>query len=360
MTKVPSFHTSARVKKARRKSSRIGVKRFNKCTAFQRLSDDPPNQLRWYRNKGAPGDVLTLVKQNNTEFSNACKGIVEQTYGLKTVPNDVLLVDARDRKYKVLSVRHQSNGTVGRWQHIQPTHDWDFLVLVVLNVDGLVTYCLSHQHFEELCEMGVITPQGEPPNQGYWFKIASFKKRGMCFQDYVNCTRHVSVGQFINYEAFQRLSDDPLNQLRWYRDKGASQDVLTLVKQSNTSFSTACKGIVEQTYGLKTMSNGVLLVDAKDRKYKVLSVRHRTNGTVGRWQHIQSTHDWDFLVLVKLTINELVVHRMSRRRFDKLRVEGVITPQGKPPNQGYWFDEASFEKHGLRFQKCVKKMRLQY
>ena len=84
------------------------------------------------------------------------------------------------------SARYHANGSDWKWQHIELSHAWDFLLLTGLDIDCVRFYVAPRETVYQLIELRVITGQGKKdnPQQGYWFSRSDFKKNNLVFTDY--------------------------------------------------------------------------------------------------------------------------------------------------------------------------------
>jgi len=65
------------------------------------------------------------------------------------------------------------------WQHIEPNHPWQFLLLCGIGYKDVHWFYLSRANFTRFCEEGLINKQGDKDGnsyQGWWFTYQSMKE----------------------------------------------------------------------------------------------------------------------------------------------------------------------------------------
>lgn len=188
------------------KAHRISHKKFGQYKSFRALSTQPNTQLKYYEGQGAPQNVLTLVKQSPNKISTVCKDIAREDYHLEEPPSEVKCdhVDLDGNTYRQVSTKYTSTGRFGSWEHIQPSREWDYLLLVELRLRALYYYRMSRGNFNKLRRIGIIKKiksrqQESAQTDGrYALSKSSFNGRPEEFLDFVeemddtNVSRRVS------------------------------------------------------------------------------------------------------------------------------------------------------------------------
>lgn len=140
------------------KAHRISGKDLCKFKSFRALSKKPKTQLKVYKQHGAHKDTLTLVRQSSNTFSAKCKDFARVCFPLMEPPSGMQCdhVDTEGNTYRQVTARWTSAGKHGSWEHLQPSRQWDYLLLVYLDFKGVSYYRLSRNKFNELCQIGII------------------------------------------------------------------------------------------------------------------------------------------------------------------------------------------------------------
>ena len=60
-----------------------------------------------------------------------------------------------------------------RWQHIEPEHPWNGLLLVGLALDCVKVWGMTRAGFQACVEAGLATRQGNGTGQGYWMQCTA-------------------------------------------------------------------------------------------------------------------------------------------------------------------------------------------
>ena len=149
-------------------------------------------QLEFYKENNASEIIQQFVDMPGKTFGEKC---------MEPIAKDHFHLDSRtdsghdhkkiEKKIEQKSARYHANGDDFKWQHIEMTHDFDFLLLTGLDFNEILNFIGSRKIVEELIEQGIITGQGKKnddgvavPQQGYWFSRSQFANKNMIFEDY--------------------------------------------------------------------------------------------------------------------------------------------------------------------------------
>ena len=105
-------------------------------------------------------------------FINYKKPNTPEEYYLRNKATDVVKKSTEhdhvmeDFKIEQKSARYAIDGTFN-FQHIVPSHDWDFLLLSLLDFDGIRFFIASKKEVKSMIERKVIVRQG---GQGWTYK----------------------------------------------------------------------------------------------------------------------------------------------------------------------------------------------
>ena len=185
------------------KAHRISHKKFGQHKSFRALSTQPNTQLKYYKSQGAPQNVLTLVKQSPNKISAVCKELARDTFHLEEPPTEVKCdhVDMDGNTYRQVTTKYTSTGRYGSWEHIQPSRQWDYLLLVELTFRALYYYRMSRDNFNKLRRIGIIKKiksrqQESAHTDGrYALSKLSFNGRPEEFLDFVEPMNSTNVTQ---------------------------------------------------------------------------------------------------------------------------------------------------------------------
>ena len=147
----------------------FGINNIKKTKSFQSIKKRM-NQEELYRSKGACGDILKLVKLSNKAFGEKLQSIVKDLLNLDNscdAGHDAQKL-SMGLKFEIKSSRYGVSSKDFMWQHIMEQHDYDYLLLVGVDITGLKIYIISKYNFMRLKTKGLATQQGRAEGQGLW------------------------------------------------------------------------------------------------------------------------------------------------------------------------------------------------
>lgn len=129
-------------------------------------------QMELYLNNNASPHVLKLVELKSRSFGATVEKIVREIYGFNRIPTSFYDHTYHNIKIEQKSSRYWCGGRTKyfKWQHIEPKHDFDILLLVGVGFHDLEYYVLSMNDVKQYILEGKIKKQGTGDGQGYWFK----------------------------------------------------------------------------------------------------------------------------------------------------------------------------------------------
>jgi hypothetical protein len=114
----------------------------------------------------ASAEVLELVQLESKPFGSVCEKIISELFGLgprTSSQNDATL---NGKKIEIKSARYWAGKDDCVWQHLEPDHDYDYALFVLLNFHGWKVWCIKKTALMEL-RGKIVTDQGK---QGCWTK----------------------------------------------------------------------------------------------------------------------------------------------------------------------------------------------
>jgi hypothetical protein len=124
------------------------------------------SQLDYYISKNAAAEILKLVALGNKAFGGAAEDIVREVFDLgprTSSQNDATYVA---RKIEIKAARYWAGKDDCKWQHLEPEHDYDLVLFVLVDFQGLNVWAINKSLLMgELREKNVVTFQGK---QGWW------------------------------------------------------------------------------------------------------------------------------------------------------------------------------------------------
>lgn len=123
-------------------------------------------QIKYYKRMGAPAEVLSLVELDSKPFGTACENIISEILHLgprTSTQNDGTL---DGKKIEIKSARYWAGKDNCKWQHLEPDHDYEYALFVILGFQGFNVWCIKKSLLMgELRDKKIVTFQGK---QGWW------------------------------------------------------------------------------------------------------------------------------------------------------------------------------------------------
>ena len=146
-----------------------------------------------------------------------------------------------------------------------------------------------------------------------------------------------SINNIIKTKSF-RCMKQKMTQVDFYRSRGACDNILKLVRQSNKSFGEKTQCIVKDLLDLDSSCDAGH--DAQKLsmrlKFEIKSSRYGVSSKDFMWQHIMEEHDYDYLIFVGIDFDCLKMYLISKYNFMRLKTKGIVTQQGRAEGQGLW------------------------
>lgn len=165
----------------------------------------------------------------------------------------------------------------------------------------------------------------------------------------LNCTNLLKLKCHIEFKP-------PKSQLDYYIEKKASKEILYYVPiQGKTFGEKYMEKIAKEYFNLEERKDSGHDHMKLNKTIEQKSARFHANGDDWKWQHIEMSHEWDYLLLCGLDFKDIKFYIASRKIVSDLIKDGIITGQGKKidgvakPQQAYWFSRSDFIKHKKTF-----------
>lgn len=127
---------------------------------------DKETQTKYYKRMNASPDVLQLVELESKPFGTEAEEIISEIFGLgprTSSQNDGTL---NGKKIEIKSARYWAGKDDCRWQHLEPDHDYEYALFVILDFQGWKVWGIKKSVLMgEPREKKIVTFQGK---QGWW------------------------------------------------------------------------------------------------------------------------------------------------------------------------------------------------
>jgi hypothetical protein len=137
-----------------------------KNTAAFTTIQEKETQIKHYKRMNASPEVLELVQLESKPFGSVCEKIISELFGLgprTSSQNDATL---NGKKIEIKTARYWAGKDDCVWQHLEPDHDYDYALFVLLNFQGWKVWCITKTDLMDL-RGKIVTDQGK---QGCWTK----------------------------------------------------------------------------------------------------------------------------------------------------------------------------------------------
>ena len=135
--------------------------------AFQSIKAKQ-TQIKFYKENKAAEEVLQLVELESKPFGSESEKIISEIFGLgkrTSTQNDATF---KEKKIEIKSARYWSGKNECIWQHMEPEHDYEYVLFILLDFQGWKVWCIKKTLLMgELREKKIVTFQGK---QGWWTK----------------------------------------------------------------------------------------------------------------------------------------------------------------------------------------------
>lgn len=123
-------------------------------------------QTKYYQKMNASPEVLELVELESKPFGSEAESIISEIFKLgprTSSQNDGTL---NGKKIEIKSARYWAGKDDCRWQHLEPDHDYEYALFVLLDFQGWKVWAIKKSTLMgELRDKKIVTFQGK---QGWW------------------------------------------------------------------------------------------------------------------------------------------------------------------------------------------------
>jgi hypothetical protein len=142
-----------------------------KRTAAARSVAETDSQFEYYKRHCEDEDILRMASMSSKQFGTFSEKIIAELMMLSprtSSQNDGVCGGV---KVEIKCARYWANGTDCKWQHLEPDHDYDVAVFVLLTFTGFEVWAIKKSTLMgDLRERKLVTHQGR---QGWWTKKSS-------------------------------------------------------------------------------------------------------------------------------------------------------------------------------------------
>jgi len=130
------------------------------------------SQISFYRENGASPKIMKHLEMNSTRFGHFAESHTIKVFNLtkRSSPQHDCMFGTD--KIEIKSSRYWNNTFDGKFQHIEPSYDYGFIICMMLALEKTHWYIISKSEMLKLYHKGVVKKQGK---QGLWFTLENMK-----------------------------------------------------------------------------------------------------------------------------------------------------------------------------------------
>uniref|UniRef100_A0A6C0AU90 Uncharacterized protein n=1 Tax=viral metagenome TaxID=1070528 RepID=A0A6C0AU90_9ZZZZ len=155
---------------------------------------------------------------------------------------------------------------------------------------------------------------------------------------------------------FHKNFQHPKSQLDYYNENNASKEIIQYISLPGKTFGEKyMEQIAKAYFKLDSRTSSTHDHTKLGKTIEQKSARYHSNGDDWKWQHIEISHEWQYLLLCGVDFRCIRFYIGKRATVEELISDGIITGQGKKlngiaqPQQAYWFSRSDFLKHKKKF-----------
>ena len=143
---------------------RFLLSEYWKNTAAFTTIQEKETQIKHYKRMNASTEVLQLVELESKPFGSVCEKIISELFGLGPRTSTQHDATLNGKKIEIKTARYWAGKDDCVWQHLEPDHDYDYALFVLLNFQGWKVWCITKTDLMDL-RGKIVTFQGK---QGWW------------------------------------------------------------------------------------------------------------------------------------------------------------------------------------------------
>lgn len=141
------------------------VNSWKDTEAFKKIKDKL-TQIKYYKNNNSCDEVLQLVDLESKPFGTECEKIISELFNLDPRTSTQHDGTMNGKKIEIKSARYWAGKDDCKWQHLEPEHDYEYVLFVLLDFDRFKIWCIKKSLLMgELRDKKIVTFQGK---QGWW------------------------------------------------------------------------------------------------------------------------------------------------------------------------------------------------
>jgi|AntAceMinimDraft_1070359.scaffolds.fasta_scaffold37564_2 hypothetical protein len=140
---------------------------WKETMSFKSLKDKE-TQIKYYKNKKSCDEVLQLVDLESKPFGTVSEKIIQELFKLGPRTSTQNDGTRNGKKIEIKSARYWAGKDDCVWQHLEPEHDYEFALFVILDFHRWKVWGIKKSLLMgEMRDKKIVTFQGK---QGWWVK----------------------------------------------------------------------------------------------------------------------------------------------------------------------------------------------
>lgn len=125
-------------------------------------------QIKYYKRMGSCDEVLQLVDLESKPFGSECEKLIQEIFQLDKRTSSQNDGTRNGKKIEIKSARYWAGKDECIWQHLEPDHDYEFALFVLLDFQGFKVWGINKTTLmTEMRDKKILTYQGK---QGWWVR----------------------------------------------------------------------------------------------------------------------------------------------------------------------------------------------
>lgn len=148
----------------------LSAKYWKNTDSFKKIKEKE-TQIKYYKRMNSCEEVLQLVDLESKPFGSETEKIIQEIFELKPRTSSQNDGVRNGKKIEIKSARYWSGKDDCVWQHLEPDHDYEYVIFVLLDFQGFKVWCIKKSVLMgEMRDKKIVTFQGK---QGWWVKKSS-------------------------------------------------------------------------------------------------------------------------------------------------------------------------------------------
>jgi len=150
----------------------LSVNYWKNSKTFKSIKDKE-TQIKYYKRMNSCEEVLQLVDLESKPFGTESEKIIQEIFELGPRTSSQNDGTRNGKKIEIKSARYWSGKDDCVWQHLEPEHDYEIALLVLLDFHGWKVWGIKKSLLMgEMREKKIVTFQGK---QGWWVRKSSIQ-----------------------------------------------------------------------------------------------------------------------------------------------------------------------------------------